>query len=70
MGKLLKILLNRSLTILQEAGDEEKKEVSNALKKLRYKYDAIHKMVVEKTNQLDLIKKGVEKIGQEEHKVE
>lgn len=38
------------LIILQEAGDEEKKEVSNALKKLRYKYDAIHKMVVEKTN--------------------
>eukprot|EP00347_Sterkiella_histriomuscorum_P012519 403368264 len=53
-----------------EAGDEEKKEVSNALKKLRTKYDAIHKMVIEKTNQLDLIKKGVEKIGQEEHKVE
>ena len=42
--------------IKQEAGDEEKKEVSNALKKLRFKYDAIHKMVVEKTNQLDLIK--------------
>ena len=31
-----------------EAGDEEKKEVSNALKILRQKYDLIHRQVMEK----------------------
>ena len=31
-----------------EAGDEEKKEVSNALRNLREKYDKIHKLVMEK----------------------
>ncbi len=46
-----------------ETGDEEKKEVSNALKKLRLKYDAIHKFVVAKEEQLELLKKGVEKAG-------
>lgn len=39
-----------------EAGDEEKKEVSLALKKLRKKYDDIHKMTVEKENDLELLK--------------
>jgi hypothetical protein len=41
---------------LQEAGDEEKKEVSLALKKLRKQYDDIHKMTVEKEHDLELIK--------------
>jgi hypothetical protein len=53
-----------------ETGDEEKKEVSNALKKLRLKYDAIHKFVVAKEDQLEQLKKGVEKAGQEEIKVQ
>ena len=54
-----------------ETGDEEKKEVSNALKKLRLKYVAIHKFVVATNEeQLELLKKGVEKAGQEEIKVE
>ncbi len=34
-------------------GDEEKKEVSNALRKLRLKYDAIHKFVVAKEDELE-----------------
>ena len=54
----------------QEAGDEEKKEVSLALKKLRKKYDDIHKMTVQKEIDLDLIKKGVQKISEEEKQVE
>ena len=53
-----------------ETGDEEKKEVSNALRKLRLKYDAIHKFVFAKEEQLEQLKKGVEKAGQEEIKVE
>lgn len=39
--------------LVQETGDEEKKEVSNALRKLRLKYDAIHKFVVAKEEQLE-----------------
>lgn len=31
-----------------EAGDEEKKEVSNVLRNLRVNYDQIHRLVVEK----------------------
>ena len=53
-----------------EAGDEEKKEVSLALRKLRLNYDTIHKMAVKKEEQLELLKKGVEKIAIEETKVE
>jgi hypothetical protein len=52
-----------------ETGDEEKKEVSNALRKLRLKYDVIHKFVIEKEEQLEQLKKGVEKAAQEEIKV-
>lgn len=36
-----------------EAGDEEKKEVSNALRNLRQKFDEIHRRVMEKTNALE-----------------
>ena len=35
-----------------EAGDEEKKEVSNALKNLREKFDRIHRQVAEKAESL------------------
>lgn len=36
-----------------EAGDEEKKEVSNALRNLREKYDKIHRLVMEKERALE-----------------
>ncbi len=39
-----------------EAGDEEKKEVSSTLRKLRIKYDNINKMVREKERELDELK--------------
>lgn len=42
-----------------EAGDEEIKEVSVALKNLRKKYDDIHKATQKKEHELDQIKKGV-----------
>ena len=50
--------------------DEEKKEVSLALKNLRCKYDDIHKATVEKEEALKLLVKGVEKITEEEILVE
>ena len=43
-----------------EAGDEEKKEVSHTLRKLRIKYDNINKMVREKERELDELKKKLE----------
>ena len=39
-----------------EAGDEEKKEVSNALRNLRVQYDQIHRLVMEKEYALDQLK--------------
>jgi Cdc6-like AAA superfamily ATPase len=51
---------------VQEAGDEEKKEVSVALRNLRKKYDEVHKMTAQKEEELELIKKGVKKIREEE----
>ena len=36
-----------------EAGDEEKKEVSNALRVLRENYDQIHRLVTEKEHALE-----------------
>ena len=36
-----------------EAGDEEKKEVSQTLRKLRIKYDNINKLVREKERELE-----------------
>ena len=51
---------------MQEAGDEEKKEVSLALKKLRKKFDDIHKATAEKQDDLDLLKKDVSKITEQE----
>lgn len=53
-----------------EAGDEEIKEVSLALKKLRKKYDDIHMATQQKQNQLDLLKKDVMKIAEQERQVE
>lgn len=53
-----------------EAGDEEKKEVSNALRKLREKYDSIRRHVSKQEYDLEMIKKDVEKLGEEERRVE
>ena len=36
-----------------EAGDEEKKEVSNALRNLREKYDKIHLLAMQKQDALE-----------------
>ena len=55
---------------LQEAGGEEKKEVSSTLRKLRMKYDNIHKLVLEKERELEESKVKLEKCGDEELYVE
>ena len=39
-----------------EAGDEEKKEVSTALRTLREKYDYYHRLVMEKERALEQLK--------------
>ena len=39
-----------------EAGDEEKKEVSSALRTLRINYDQIHQKVMEKDAELELLR--------------
>ena len=39
-----------------EFGDEEKKEVSGTLRKVREKYDNIHKLVIAKDKELDMLK--------------
>lgn len=48
-----------------EAGDEEKKEVSIALRNLREKYDQIHLLVMKKENALNELNKDVAKAQQE-----
>ena len=49
-----------------EGGDEEKKEVSSALAALRKNYDHVHKQVVEREEELKLLKKQIEQVNQEE----
>ena len=49
-----------------EAGDEEKKEVSVALRKLREKYDQVHKQVKQKQDANDELKKDILKAQMEE----
>lgn len=49
-----------------EAGGEEKKEVSATLKVLRQNFDRIHKTVQAKQNELDDLKRQLEKAGEEE----
>ena len=39
-----------------EFGDEEKKEVSGTLREVREKYDNIHKLVIAKDKELDMLK--------------
>lgn len=52
-----------------EAGDEEKKEVSVALRKLREKYDQIHKQVESKKKENEELKKDIKKAQLEERVV-
>lgn len=49
-----------------EGGDEEKKEVSVTLAGLRKNYDSVHKMVVKREKELQLLKKQIEQVNQEE----
>ena len=53
-----------------EAGDEEKKEVSVALRQLRKRFDGWHKKAEERKKDLDLIQKQVVKCQLEEKSVE
>ena len=50
------------ILLFQEAGDEEIKEVSKALRGLRKKYDNVHEQTLAKENELEMIKKDVSKI--------
>lgn len=49
-----------------EGGDEEKKEVSVTLAALRKNYDSVHKMVVKRERELQLLKKQIEQVNQDE----
>jgi len=49
-----------------EAGDEEKKEVSNALLQLRKDFNQIHKLYAEKNNALTQLKADIKKAQEEE----
>ena len=51
-------------------GGEEKKEVSQTLKKLRARYDNIHKLVRTKEKELEEAKKKLEGMGEEELNIE
>ena len=53
-----------------EKGGEEEKEVSGTLRKLRKKFDEIHKQVAQREVQLDQTKKKIEQLTIEEQKVE
>ena len=49
-----------------EAGGVEQQEVSKTLKVLRKKYDVIHKTVQSKQQELDDLKRKLEKAGEQE----
>ena len=53
-----------------EFGDEENKEVSGTLRRIRMKYDNIHKTVLAKTRELELKKKQLEMAKVEESRIE
>ena len=55
--------------VLQEAGDEEKKEVSTALANLRKKYDVIKLDVNDKEDELQLLEKDMKRAEGEEKAV-
>lgn len=47
-----------------EMGGEEKKEISETLRKLRQKFDNIHKIVRGKEQELELARKKLEGMGE------
>ena len=51
---------------MQEGDEEEKKEVSGTLKKLRFKYDEVHKLVAQKEAELEKIRKTLEQVQTQE----
>jgi hypothetical protein len=53
-----------------EMGGEEKKEVSETMLKLRTKYDNIHKLVRQREKELELAKKKLEGMGEQELNLE
>ena len=53
-----------------EFGGEEKKEVSETMRKLRKKYDNIHKTVKAKQKELDDLKQGLEQAKNDENNIE
>lgn len=52
-----------------EAGDEEKKEVSNSLLRLKKDYDIIHKQAFEKDNALTQLKADIKRALEDEKRV-
>ena len=53
-----------------EFGDEENKEVSGTLRRIRQKYDNIHKTVLAKTRELELKKRELEQAKLEENLID
>jgi len=53
-----------------EMGGEEKKEISETLRKLRQKFDNIHKIVRGKEQELELARKKLEGMGEQEINLE
>lgn len=53
-----------------EFGDEENKEVSATLRRIRQKYDNIHKKVLERDRELELKKKELEQAKNDEANIE
>ena len=53
-----------------EFGDEENKEVSATLRRIRQKYDNIHKTVLAKDKELEIKKRELEQAKTEENSIE
>jgi hypothetical protein len=53
-----------------EMGGEEKKEISETLRKLRQKFDNIHKIVRGKEQELEAARKKLEGMGEQEINLE
>ena len=53
-----------------EFGDEENKEVSGTLRRIRQKYDNIHKTVLSKDKELETKKRELEQAKTEENSIE
>lgn len=53
-----------------EIGDEEKKEVSETLRKLRLKYDNIHKTLIAREKELETMKSKLDQANRDEYDIE